>query len=364
MFSRILFIGYAGKGPKYEWFGLNLIDELRIQGVEVNQILVYRNQNPFEIQKVLRDEIQSFGPDLLLSGLDDETVTADLLDEINRLTCAKVLICSDNLSVPYQHKETAKLYDLVWLTSYENRHLFDRWGARTLVQPYAANPYLYIPTFGKEYGFSVCFIGTLYGSRRRKLEVISASGNSVQVYGETVTLPNPIRNSLNDFAGKLWHAANLTTFPIGRLALYAAIKKSFIKEDFSPSSEIQFSDEEITYESMASIYSKSKLSINICELWNTYVLKNPIYKLHLRTFEIPMSGGVQLAPRTKEIETYFEDKHEILLYENEAEMIELIKYYSDDRRFKEREKIRTSARRRSIAEHTWTSRIRRVYQEL
>lgn len=364
MFSRVLYIGFGGSGPQYDWLTLNLIDELRKEGVQVNQFLVYRHQNSSEIAKTLRAEIQSFKPDMILSALDDDMAVGDLLHEIVRSDCAKVLICFDNLSVPYKHKKSAKAYDLVWLTSYENRHLFDRWGARTLVQPYAANPHLYKPTFGKEYNFSVCFIGTLYGSRRHKLEAISASGASVRVYGKSETPPTPLRGSLNNLSEKLETAIKLSTFPIGRVALFAALKRSFIREKFCSSTKIQFSDEEITFEKMASLYSRNKISINICELWNTYLLKNPVYKLHLRTFEIPMSGGVQLAPRVKELESYFEDKDEILLYDNEEEMIDLIRYYSDDRRLDKREKIRHNARRRCAAEHTWVQRINRVYQTL
>ena len=364
MFSRILYIGFGGKGPQYEWLDLNLIDELRREGVKVSQISLYRNQTGSEIAKIISSEIKSFRPDLLLSGLDDDICTDEVLFEITKCSCARVLICFDNLSVPHIHKKTAKAYDLVWLTSNENRHLFVQWGANTIVQPYAANPYLYNPSYGNEYEYSVCFIGTLYGSRKNKLDAIAASGSSVRVYGKSVMLPIPLTGIVRNPFEKLEAAARLASFPIGRAALIAALKKSLIREKPNALSKIEFSDEEITFSKMASIYSKAKLSMNICELWNTYLLKNPVYKLHLRTFEIPMSGGVQVAPRTNEIETYFEDKTEILLYESDAEMVDLIKHFSQERLFTEREKIRTSARRRSVAEHTWSRRIKRVYQEL
>lgn len=44
----------------------------------------------------------------------------------------------------------------------------------------------------------------------------------------------------------------------------------------------------VSFDEMNRLYSNFALNLNILELRNTYLLKYPVYKLHLRTFEIPM----------------------------------------------------------------------------
>ena len=112
---------------------------------------------------------------------------------------------------------------------------------------------------------------------------------------------------------------------------------------------------------MIALYSNFALSLNISELRDTYILKIPIHKIHLRTFEIPMSGGLEFTNYTDELASYFTEDKEIILYKNHEEMIDKAKYYLNEKRETIIMKMKQAARRRAESEHTWTNRFDKVF---
>ena len=85
----------------------------------------------------------------------------------------------------------------------------------------------------------------------------------------------------------------------------------------------------VSDDEMVGLYSDLALSLNITELRDTYILKKPVNKTHLRAFEIPMCGGLQLASYTEELSEYFKDGKEIVLYHSKEEMVDKAKFYLD-----------------------------------
>ena len=78
-----------------------------------------------------------------------------------------------------------------------------------------------------------------------------------------------------------------------------------------------------------------------------------------RDFEIPgAGGGVYLTSFNPDLAQHFSVGEEILCYHNREEMIELIRYYIRNRDLAE--KISAKARTRSLNEHRWFHRYRRM----
>ena len=120
----------------------------------------------------------------------------------------------------------------------------------------------------------------------------------------------------------------------------------------------------VSFDEMQKIYSNSTLSLNITELRNTYVLNNPVHKLHLRTFEIPMSGGLQIVSFSDEISSYFEDQKEIVLYKSYDEFLSKSKFYLDKNKSSLVLKMKNFARKRSEKEHTWFNRFCKILDKI
>jgi len=348
------------------WQSVNYIDEWERAGCLV-EIIEVNYEDSSRAKEVVLTTVRDSSCDVFISACDDNVLEAAILDEVRKKGVPSLLICFDNLSVPYKHKECCRFFDLVWLTSSDTKYLFDKWGARTVFMPYAANPFKYKPSNANEIQ-GMGFVGTCYGGRVNKIEAILEMGIDVRLYGgnsPAVEGENPARNLLNNLSVSLSNVANLLAFPIGRKALMAAAIKTTKKFEISNNLQKLISERvSLSFEEVSEIYSRSMFSLNITELWNTYLLDEPVHKLHLRTFEIPMSGGFQVASRTEEIQSYFEEDKEILLYDSMEELVEKTGFYMKAENAGLREEIKRSARKRAASEHTWNKRFDNVFSVL
>ena len=307
--------------------------------------------------------------DLFFTCMGDEWLypeTVSMVKDI--LSIPTVLFCADNLEIPFSHKSTGKLFDIVWLTSIETEYLFKKWGCNTVFQTYAANPYRFVPDWETQIN-KVGFIGTPYGSRTNKINLLlngdidcAVYSNSLLHKGYSPSLNGNKNIRIHDLTTKL---SRYVRFPIGRKVLYSSLKNKFIS-----SSKLDLNSEHleingsVPFEGMCNLYSNMALSLNIIELKNTYILKNPIYKMHLRSFEIPMCGGLQITSYNNEIASYFEDGKEIILYRTDEELIDKCHYYLDNKHNKEILKMKKAAYERAKNEHTWYNRFQRVLKEI
>lgn len=359
----ILFLSFAGGGPMYSWPRFHYQDELARAGFVVDNLRVSSEADENDVNKSLRSYlIKDRSVHLIVSSLDDRCIGKDFGALVSQYSIPSVLICFDNLSVPFKHKHSCHLYDLVWLTSWETSKYFRRWGARIIFLPYAANPRIFRPHAGK-FNRRVCFLGTPYGARKKRLNLLAEAGVPVKQYGAQIkndaSFSSPNYN-LTELASNAWQ---LSKYPIGRKALAAALKRYFLSNHGGLSEDIE-TGHLVGFPEIPKIYNHAGLCLNITELWNTYYLTNPIHKLHLRTFEIPMSGGIALSPRIPELEEYYDDGHEAVFFSSEAEMIDRAKFFLSEKRDRYRDAMKLAARRRSMAEHTWSNRFNKVFSKL
>lgn len=358
--------------PMYRWQRDNLIDELERAGHTVVTFNPADYRTTAEANEAALRAIRSGrGWDLFMTCDDQDIIYPDTVAHIREAGIPTLLIAWDNLELPYKQQRIAPLFDAVWLTSDETRYLFERWGCRGVIfLPYAANPFTYAPVAGAETVRSVGFIGSPYGSRTNKLNDLTAAGVACDVYSDAL-----VRKGYNssvkggrkrfdplDIAVK---ASRYLRFPIGRRVLASTlINKLHRGSPLDTATPLLRGHASVPFAEMCRLYSAHTLSLNITELRDTYVLANPIPKLHLRTFEIPMSGGLQFTSRTPEIERYFDDGREIVLYSSREEMADKARYYLDPRRDSEVARMKAAARLRAARDHTWMARFDTIFRTM
>lgn len=304
--------------------------------------------------------------DLFMNAYGADFLFVDTIKEIRKSGLSSLLICFDNLHAPFMHKSIAPFFDLVWLTSFETKPMFEKWGCNCFFQPYAANPYTYFPQFGEEIK-SVGFIGTPYGTRIDKINDLVNQNINCTVYSDKVNTSGFIskrKKGLQDYWNLFCLDVDLMKFSIGRKVLKAEYyKRIFVKDSvLNVDSQHLTINSSVPFGKMNELYSNFSLSLGITELWDTYVLPKPIHKLHLRTFEIPMCGGLQLVSYTDELANYFEDGKEIVFYSSKEEYVDKAKFYLDDRHENLRLKMKKAARYRSEIEHTWQNRFDKIFE--
>lgn len=350
-----------------KWQYVHIIDELQKVG---HTIVVF---NPLKY-KTLDESNENLVPfirkstlkfDLFLNCEGDGFLYSETVKEVKLLGLPTVLICFDNLHAPYLHRKMAPLFDVVWLTSFETRWMFEKWGCKNIIfQPYAANPYNFKPNWSNPEN-SVCFIGSPYGSRISILNTLTQGGIKLDVFADKLANHNSPKNIIPK--AKVSPAVEILqalSFEIGRKVLFSALLNRFVYKDKSVLDMNQYLDihPSVSFEEMQEKYSNYSLSLNITVLRNTYLLSKPLHKIHLRTFEIPMCGGLEIAPYSDELSGYFEDEKEIVLYKNEDEFISKAKFYTDPKNDALCMEMKRNARKRAENEHTWNHRFNKIFE--
>lgn len=354
----------------YKWQRIHIFDELERFG---HKIITF---NPLDYASIdeandVVIEKMKLVPDIdfFLTCVDSKYIYPSTIVSIKKMGFPTVLICWDNLELPFKHKNIAPLFDLVWLTSIETKYLFEKWGCKNILfQTYAANPFVFVPNWGNNI-FRLGFIGSPYGSRMNVLNELLTSGIECSVYSNSLFEKgyNSSQGTIQQYKVRdvLAKAVAYLKFPIGRKVLYSTIKNK-LRSQISLLNDSPYLQKykSVSDKEMIQLYSNLALSLNITALRDTYILSNPISKIHLRTFEIPMSGGLEFVSYNDEIVEYFEEDKEIVLYRSKEEMVDKARFYLNEKNLNAVMKIKKLARERAANEHTWERRFSVVFNRI
>lgn len=347
-------------GPMYEWQKVHIFNELKEHSIDIKLINPLEYDSKESLNKAIMLEVKTGDYQLFMTCHGDDVVESGIVKKI-RKSIPTLLICFDNLLAPYIHKNVAGYYDLVWLTSFENEYLFKRWGAKTIVMPYAANPYFFVPQ-NDESIHRIAFIGSPYGSRANTLNQLTSNQIDVDLYSNYKT------TDYSKTKTKMTSINNVKTYlkyPIGRKLIMASLiqrvnQQAILNED-SDNIHIFESPE---FAEMSRLYSNYSLCFSSTTARNTGILKKPVEIINLRAFEIPMSGGIEFCRYSGELSSYFKEDEEIIFYKNEKEMIEKARYYLYEANQDVITQIKMNARKRAEKEHSWFSRFSKIFMEL
>ena len=364
---NILYYFPEDKSYMTQWQRVHIFDEIGRYGYKIHvynplsyDSLDHANENLIKFIKNSRIKYELF-----MSCANSDQIYIETIKNIKHLGLPTLLICFDNLHAPFLHKKIASYFDLVWLTSFETEYIFKKWGCKTIILPYAANPYKFKPNYNKEIP-AIGFIGTPYGIRLEKINILIKNNLSCHLYSSR------IENKCNKNQNQLTHYQllknffNLSKFTIGRKIISGAFLKKFAKKNAS----LELDNKNlrilpsVSFEEMNNLYSNLAISLGITELRNTYTLKKPVDKIHLRTFEVPMCGGIQLSSYSGELAGYFENNKEIILYQDNEEMISKANFYLKPENEKMRMNIKIAARKRAENEHTWIHRFNKIFETI
>lgn len=349
--------------PMYQWQHIHIIDELKAHDCNITVFDPLGYENADRANEAVLDYLKSHKIDLFMTPHNEKILFIDTLKRIKELGIPTLLICFDNLIVPFVHYRIAPYFDLVWLTSRETKGLFNKIGCRSVFLPYAANPFL---ARSEETVLGIGFVGTPYGSRANMINALTGSG--IDVYCHCLKQETGMENGepplpQNDMSKKEV-ALEFLKFQQGRKVLEGAVINKLTKNAVLNEGKLLHKEKVVPPSDLYQVYPRYSLALSSTAARNTGVLKKPLQIVNLRSFEIPMSGGLQICQYTEEMASYFEDGKEIVFYRDEKELIEKAKYYCGENHFSERQQIRKAAREKAVAEHTWYIRFSKVFSIL
>lgn len=133
----------------------------------------------------------------------------------------------------------------------------------------------------------------------------------------------------------------------------------------------------VSLNEMLRIFTTSKINLNLSNSVNfdlrylTHGLKNPITALRsqkslsqmkARNFEIPYSGGFQLAEYVPFLESYLDIGREVICYRDTEDAIRWIRYFLANE--PEREHIRKAGHLRARKEHSYFNRHQKIFEQI
>jgi spore maturation protein CgeB len=346
-----------------KWQRYHIFDELESHNCYINVYNPLEYSSIEEANEKLGAFITNNNFDLFMTPHGSEDLFIDTLLQVKQQGLPTLLICFDNLIVPFQHRKIAQYFDLVWLTSKETQSMFISWKANVVFNPYAANPNFFKPHYKSEIE-RIAFIGTPYGSRVNMLNLLTENKINVSLFSNSSSTNNEIRenNKIRDYINP---AYNLLRFSIGRRVILGAIKqKTSANNILNINSEYLEKESPVNLEHLGNLYSNFALSLSSTAARNTGVLKKPVNIVNLRSFEIPMSGGLQICSYFEELANYFEEDKEIIFYRSNEEFIEKASFYLKPENKSIRMKLKEGARIRAENDHTWFSRFKKAFDLL
>ena len=362
---RILYYVSIHEHVMQLWQRVHIVNELAGHGIEFEEFDPEHFTSEDHAIAALRSLLRSKRFDLFMTGYGQQHLTPDLFFELRTQGVPSLLFCSDNLLVPFEHLSISTHFDLAWLTSQETEYLFRGRGAKTIFLPYAANPNIYVGASSTIVNRAL-FIGNPYGSRANIINTLASNEIEVDLYGGGIITSGDLMSVgfLTKNGNQLKSVVNMLRFSVGRKVLLGKLKQKMLGSGGVVDSHYVHRYPGLSFENMYEAYAQYSLSLTSTAARNTGVLQKPVNVINLRSFEVPMSGGVQFCAYSNELADYFEEGREIIFYRSKGEMIEKARYFTSDRAFNDIRDIRRNARERALNDHTWTIRFNKIFTRL
>ena len=365
---RILYYFTDYPTAMFQWQKYHIFDEMERHDCHIVVFSPLEYKTKDEANEALIKELKQRHYDLFMTPHNEEWLNIETIKEIKSTGIPMILILFDSLMTPLRHKNVAHYFDLLMLSQKDETGIFKKYNSNIMVSHYAANPHYFKP-----FGFAttknrLCFPGTPYGSRADVINTLAENSLPVDLYFGGGTSQQESTSAQHDDVknSKLIVLATLLRTDVGRKVVAGAVVGKLKKKNsgVNLASPMIEKFDSVSLAETNQIYAEHDLSLSIATARNTGNLKHPIMVVHLRNFEIPMSGGVQFCEYFPELAECFEDGKEIIFYHSTEEMIEKARYYLSPDHEDERRIIRLSARKRAEGEHTWWHRFSKAFDFL
>ena len=367
---KILYYFQEIETPMFQWQRIHFIDELQHHGCQFTCFNPLKYETPQQANEELISHIEKQSYDLFFTNVGYEKVLfPETVEFIKAKGIPTLCLRCDNLAIPYNDKVLAPHFDLVWLTSIETKYLYDRWGVNSFFAPYAANPFFFFPTGKESNQRKACFIGTPYGSRSIMINHLTKNGLPVDVYYKRTNRPinDDVKSQLK--SDLIWPSRfsvlyHRMLFPQGRKIMWGTLMNKLKGQQGIIESTYLSSYPSVPAKQISELYSDYALCLASTSTNHTDVLKDPLKVINLRSFEIPMSGGLEICKFNPELAAYFEEGKEIVFYADNDDLVEKAKFYLTKIPETELTKMKQSARRRAESDHTWWNRFTMAFDRL
>jgi hypothetical protein len=299
--------------------------------------------------------------DLFFAYLSDGMVDAGAIDEVRKTGVPTCNFSCNNAHQFYLVDELSPHFDYNLHSEKDAREKFLAVGARPLWWPMASNPTYYRP-YDLPRTIGVSFVGANYALRARYIASLLENGVDAHAYGPGWQWGSRTRGRAiaKRYVLALRSLAALT--PEAQFRASAELAEQDLRRRlsarFPTNVHATISDEELIQ-----LYSRSHISLGFLEVHDRHDASKAVVRhLHLREFEAPMCRALYCTGYMDELAELFEPDKEVVVYRNEQELLEKVRYFlAHDA---EAEKIREAGHARALRCHTYHHRFRALFEVL
>lgn len=305
-------------GLSYEYY--NFLDSLRqIKNLEVKEfdwVSIRRDQGKARMNELLLSQVDKLNPDLVFFSIFREEFNKEVVREISSRALTFNWFSDDLWRFDSWAKNWAPCFS--WVSSLDE-DVLPKYKAidydRVIITQSASNSRAY-KKLKLEKKWPVSFIGQTHSNRKRMIAELNKRSIKVETWGRGW------RNGV------------------------------------------------VSFREMVKIFNQSKINLNFTHTSFSFrfgrflpwffqpmrlVGEIPTTIMNGRMFEVPMCGGFLLTAPTKNLEKYFEDGKEIVIFADFEDLVDKVSYYLEHD--SDREKVALAGYKRAQTEHTYKERF-------
>jgi len=299
--------------------------------------------------------------DLFFAYLKDGMIEPGVIDEVRKTGVPTCNFSCNNIHQFYLVDKLSPHFDYNLHSEKAAREKFLAIGTNPVWWPMASNPKYFKP-YDVPRTIAVSFVGANYALRARYIAHLLENDIDVHAYGPGWVggATRPWRSVAKHY--KLLLKAFFTTSPQSQHRASAMLAD----HDFRRSMSKRFPNKlhkPVPDDELIALYSRSHISLGFLEVYDRHDPSRIVTRhLHLRDFEAPMSGALYCTGYMDELAEFFEPDKEVLVYNNQHELLDKVRYYLAHPN--EAEKIREAGRARALRDHTYHLRFEMLFREI
>jgi len=338
--------GKPGAGLSFEYQNfyevLKAMDGVEAAGFFIDEQIARVGRDAMNAQLIKM--VEDTKPDLLFCFLFTEELKKETIGHITKKTSTKTFnwFADDHWRLPVYSRFWAPLFTLVGTTDSKAPARYAKYGIKNVIKTqWGVNTKLYHPAGQKEGGLDITFVGLNYSVREKYIKFLKNAGLPVTAFGsgwETGRIPKE-RTSI------IWGSSKINlnfseSYAYGPKFWLRSAARLFIKKELGH------------YKSdVANVYGNARSAL---------MMRHP--QIKSRVFEIPACGGFLITGDADNLRDYFENGKEIVIFKDQKDLAEKCRYYLAHKQ--ERENIARAGYERTVKEHTYEQRFRKIFRDL